>query len=243
MEGKARAWLLLFRSSGRLPSVEKYVEAFIELLVECDVIRFGEFTLKSGRTSPYFINSGQLRTGDAIARLGVAFAERINHHGAACDLVFGPAYKGVPLAVGTAMAIAMLGRDVGYAFDRKEAKDHGEGGVFVGMQPADGMRVVVVDDVITSGQSIRESVTLLRNSARVEITAVVVAVDRMERGRGERSTLAELRDELGVAVLPVVDIRGIVQHLHGREIGGRVVLDDKGRAAIETYLRAHEGLA
>jgi orotate phosphoribosyltransferase len=223
--------------------VEKFVEAFIELLVEYEVIRFGEFTLKSGRTSPYFINAGQLRTGDAIARLGVAFAERIRSQGVACDVVFGPSYKGVPLAVATSIALAKDGRDVGYAFDRKEAKDHGEGGVFVGTVPADGMRVVVVDDVITSGQSIRESVELLRKAARVEVTAVVVAVDRMERGRTERSTLAELRDELGLAVLPIVDVRGVMQYLHGRSIGGRVVLDDAIKAAIETYLRAHEGTA
>ena len=223
--------------------MEPFVEAFIELLVEYEVIRFGEFTLKSGRTSPYFINAGQLRTGDAIARLGVAFAARIRQHGAACDLVFGPSYKGVPLAVTTAIALARDGEDVGYAFDRKEAKDHGEGGVFVGTVPQDGMRVVVVDDVITSGQSIRESVELLRRSARVEVTAVVVAVDRMERGRSERSTLAELRDELGLAVLPIVDVRGVMEYLHGRRIDGRVVLDDAGRAAIEAHLRAFGGTA
>jgi orotate phosphoribosyltransferase len=223
--------------------VEAFVEAFIELLVEYEVIRFGEFTLKSGRTSPYFINAGQLRTGDAIARLGTGFAEQIRQHGAPCDLVFGPSYKGVPLAVATAIALSHVGEDVGYAFDRKEVKDHGEGGVFVGTVPTDGMRVVVVDDVITSGQSIRESVALLRQAARVEVTAVVVAVDRMERGRGERSTLAELRDELGLAVLPIVDIRGMVDYLHGRRIDGRVVLDDAGRAAIEAHLSIHGGVA
>lgn len=222
--------------------MEAFATAFVELLVEYEVIRFGEFTLKSGRTSPYFVNAGQLRTGDAIRRLGQAFASALQARGTACDLVFGPSYKGVPLAVSTAVAIADQGTDVAYAFDRKEAKDHGEGGVFVGTPPADGMRVVVVDDVITSGRSIRESVALLQRAARVEVTAVVVAVDREEKGRSERTTLAELRDELGVDVIPIVSIRGIVEHLQGREIGGRVVLDDAAAAAIERYLGEHGGV-
>lgn len=222
--------------------MEAFAAAFVELLVEYEVIRFGEFTLKSGRTSPYFVNAGQLRTGDAIGRLGQAFAAALKARGTACDLVFGPSYKGVPLAVSTAMAIAAQGNDVAYAFDRKEAKDHGEGGVFVGTPPADGMRVVVVDDVITSGRSIRESVSLLRETARVEVTAVVVAVDREEKGRSERTTLAELRDDLGIDVLPIVSIRGIVGHLQGREIGGRVVLDDAAAVAIETYLAEYGGI-
>ncbi len=222
--------------------MEAFAAAFVELLVEYEVVRFGEFTLKSGRTSPYFVNAGQLRTGDAIGRLGQAFAAALKARGTQCDLVFGPSYKGVPLAVSTAMAIAAQGEDVAYAFDRKEAKDHGEGGVFVGTKPADGMRVVVVDDVITSGRSIRESVALLRETARVEVAAVVVAVDREEKGRSERTTLAELRDDLGIDVLPIVSIRGIVRHLQGREIGGRVVLDDAAAIAIETYLAEYGGI-
>ena len=216
--------------------MEAFAERFVDLLVEFEVIRFGEFTLKSGRTSPYFVNAGQLRTGAAIARTGQAYAAAVRKHGAPCDLVFGPAYKGVPLAVSTAIALSEHG-DVAYGFDRKEAKDHGEGGVFVGTAPKDGMRVVVVDDVITSGRSIRESVELLRKSARVEITAVVVAVDRMEKGRTDRSTLAELRDDLGVAVLPIVNVRDIVGYLHG------TVLDDAGKAAIEAYLAQYGGTA
>src|SRR5690606_27838240 len=175
--------------------------AFIEHLVEFQVIRFGAFTLKSGRRSPYFVNAGQLRTGRAIAQLGHAYAAMIEQRGLACDLVFGPAYKGVPLAVATAMSLGGGERgDVGFGFDRKEAKDHGEGGTFVGTAPADGMRVVIVDDVITSGRSIRDAADLVRGAANVSITGVVVAVDRQERGQGERTTLAELRDDLGIAV-------------------------------------------
>lgn len=221
--------------------MDAYQREFVDLLVEYEVIRFGEFTLKSGRKSPYFVNAGQLRTGDAIGRLGRAYATRLETANTPCDLVFGPSYKGVPLAVATAIALAATGQDVPYAFDRKEAKDHGEGGLFVGTAPTDGMRVVIVDDVITSGRSIREAVALLRNAARVEVTGVVIAVDRMERGKGSRTTLAELRDELGVDVHPIVSIREIVDHLHGREIAGRVVLDDAGRSAIAAYLDEHAG--
>lgn len=213
--------------------------AFVDLLVEYEVIRFGDFTLKSGRRSPYFVNAGQLRTGDAIGRLGQAYAALLLQHEIRCDLVFGPSYKGVPLAVSTAIALAASGRDVAYSFDRKEQKDHGEGGTFVGTAPIDGMNVVVVDDVITSGRSIREAVELLRGAARVTIEAVVVAVDRQERGRSSRSTLQELQDEVGVPVLPVVSIREIVEALHGRRVGERVLIDDGRRAAIESYLREH----
>lgn len=229
------------KADDSLPAMERFETEFVELLVEYEVIRFGEFTLKSGRHSPYFVNAGQLRTGDAITRLGQAYAARLQARKTACDLVFGPSYKGVPLAVSTAMALGGPGHDVGFSFDRKEKKDHGEGGWFVGTTPKAGMRVVVVDDVITSGRSIRASVELLRQTADVEVTAVVVAVDRQEKGRSERSTLAELRDELGVEVLPIVSIRETMQYLRGREMGGKVVLDDAGARAIETYLDAYGG--
>lgn len=213
--------------------IEPYQEHFIDLLDEFDVIRFGEFTLKSGRKSPYFINAGELKTGASIRGLGRAYAARIRSSNVACELVFGPSYKGVPLAVGTALALAEGGRDVGFAFDRKEAKDHGEGGVFVGTQPAAGQHVVVVDDVITSGASIRHSASLLRDAADVRLTCVVIAVDRQERGK-ERSTLLELEEELGAPVLPIVTIRDVVDHLSKR---GKLGASE--REAIAGYLERH----
>jgi orotate phosphoribosyltransferase len=219
--------------------MEAFQRDFVDLLVEYDVVRFGDFTLKSGRRSPYFVNAGQLRTGDAIARLGRAYAAQLLHHRIPCDLVFGPSYKGVPLAVATAAALAARGHDAGYCFDRKEIKDHGEGGRFVGMVPADGMRVVIVDDVITSGLSIREAADMLAAAAKVELAAVVVAVDRQERGRGEESTLTELHQELGVPVLPILTVRQLVDDLHSRTVGGRQVVDDRHKAAIEAYLGEH----
>jgi orotate phosphoribosyltransferase len=210
-----------------------YQARFIDLLVENEGIRFGEFTLKSGRKSPYFINSGQLRSGRALAGLGQAYAERIVDRGLAVDVIFGPAYKGIPLAVATAMALA--GRpgapDVGFSFDRKEAKDHGEGGLLVGTQPRNGQRVVIVDDVITSGASIAHSVELLKSAADVDIVGVVVAVDRQERGRNA-GTLQELQSELGAPIVPVVNVRQILEHLSGR----KEVLDETRKAAVEDYL-------
>ena len=219
--------------------MEVFQQDFVDLLVEYEVVRFGEFTLKSGRSSPYFVNAGQLRTGDAISRLGRAYAAQLLHHRVPCDLVFGPSYKGVPLAVATASALAARGHDTGYCFDRKEAKDHGEGGTFVGMPPTDGMRVVIVDDVITSGRSIREAAALLRASAKVELSAVVIAVDRQERGKSDRSTMAELRDELGTPILPLVTVRQLVDDLHTRTVGGQQVIDDAAKASIEAYLAEH----
>ncbi len=219
--------------------MEAFQRDFVDLLVEYEVVRFGEFTLKSGRRSPYFVNAGQLRTGDAIARLGRAYAAQLLHHRIPCDLVFGPSYKGVPLAVATAAALAARGHDAGYCFDRKEAKDHGEGGVFVGTTPADGMRVVIVDDVITSGRSIREAAALVRGSASVELSAVVIAVDRQERGPSGSSTLTELREELGTPVLAMLTVRQLVDDLHGRTVAGRQVVSDAHKTAIEAYLAEH----
>ena len=216
-----------------LPPVTKDQVLFTELLAQNNVIRFGEFTLKSGRLSPFFINAGQLRSGSAIAGLGRAYAARILDRKLPCDFIFGPSYKGVPLAVATAVALAERGRDLGFAFDRKEVKDHGEGGRFVGTQPESGMYAVVVDDVITSGASIRYSVELLRE-ASVEVTGAVIAVDREERGSGTRTTLSELEESLKIPVLPIVTVSEMVEHLHR---SGSLSAEMKAR--IEDYVREH----
>ena len=206
-------------------TIEPYQERFIELLSDNGVVRFGEFTLKSGRKSPYFINAGELRTGAAMARLGEAYAERISSSGVDCDLIFGPSYKGVPLAVATAIAMSARGRDVAFCFDRKEPKDHGEGGVFVGTKPGAGMEVVLVDDVITSGLSIRQAAELLGGTG-ARVAAVVVAVDRQEKGKGDCSTLDELGESLQAPVLPIVTIRDIVELLCRNDLGKRTAIEE-----------------
>ena len=216
--------------------MESYQREFVDLLMSFEVLRFGQFTLKSGRTSPYFVNAGQLRTGSAIAALGRAFAQRLAAAGLVerTDIVFGPSYKGVPLSVATASALAAAGTDVGFSFDRKEAKDHGEGGVFVGSVPKDGSRVVIVDDVITSGRSIREAAELLKAAGKVEVVGVVVAVDRQERGRGNQTTLHELAAELDAPVLPVVSITEVVD-----DLAERGSIDAEQRQAVLDHVKAH----
>lgn len=221
------------------PAVTDHRSRFLSLALRAEALRFGAFTLKSGRESPYFFNAGRFDSGAALAGLAACYADAVDAAGLDYDLLFGPAYKGVPLAVATAIALSERGQDAPFCFDRKEQKDHGEGGWFVGTAPQAGMRVVIVDDVITSGKSIHESVALLRRTAAVEIAGVVVAVDRQERGTGERSTLAELQDELRAPVRPIVTIREVIHHLHGREVDGRVLLDDERRAAMEAHLTAH----
>lgn len=215
--------------------MDQHQHEFVKTLLRFEALRFGSFTLKSGRVSPYFMNAGQLRTGLAMNAVGAAYANAIRQADLRPDLVFGPAYKGVPLAVSTAMAWSSQGEDLPYCFDRKEAKDHGEGGSFVGTPPADGQRVVLVDDVITSGISIRESVAKLRAAAKVEIAGVVVAVDRQEKTDGAtKSSVQALRDELEVPVCSIVTIRDIVEILS--QDPSSQVMNDEVQKAIADYL-------
>jgi orotate phosphoribosyltransferase len=194
--------------------MQDYQRDFIEFALRVGVLRFGEFTLKSGRQSPYFFNAGLFNSGGALARLGRFYAQAIVDSGIAFDVLFGPAYKGIPLAAVTAAALYdHHGRDVAYAFNRKEAKDHGEGGVIVG-HPLEG-RVLIIDDVITAGTAIRESVDLIR-ALGAEPAGVVIALDREERGRTELSAVQEVRTQFGVPVAAIVRLRELVAYLAGQ---------------------------
>lgn len=220
--------------------MEPYKRDFIDFMVRSDVLTFGDFTTKSGRRTPYFVNTGRYRTGEQIRRLGGFYAQAILASGVEFDVLFGPAYKGIPLAVATALVLAAEhGRDVGYCFNRKEAKDHGEGGVLIGHGLADGDRVMIVEDVTTAGTSIRETVPVLRHAADVTLAGLVVSVDRRERGRGTRSALGELALEMGMATFAIVTIDEVVEHLAGREIDGRVVLDRESLERLRVYREAH----
>jgi orotate phosphoribosyltransferase len=215
---------------------------YVDFMVRCEVLSFGDFVGKSGRRMPYFVNAGRYRTGGQIGQLGRYYAAAIEAgFGADVDVLFGPAYKGIPLAVTTSIALAEHhGRDVGFCFDRKEAKDHGEGGSLVGHPLADGDRVVIVEDVTTAGTSVRETVPLLRAAADVEVVGLVVGVDRRERGtRDERSALDELADEFGFATTALATIDDIVAHLGDREVDGRRVLGDDDLARIAAYREEH----
>ncbi|MPM13539.1 Orotate phosphoribosyltransferase [bioreactor metagenome] len=215
-----------------------YQEEFITFMVRAGVLTFGDFTTKSGRKTPYFINTGNYKTGAQAARLGDYYAACIQERlPQGVDCLFGPAYKGIPLAVAAASSLYRnYDRDLPYCFNRKEIKDHGEGGAMVGYQPKDGDRVVIVEDVVTAGTAVRESLALFQTVADVRVRALVVSVDRMERGTGSRTTLDELRQDHGIEVYPIVTVREIIAFLHGREVDGTVWLDDTGRERMEDYL-------
>ncbi len=191
-----------------------YNSEFLQFALEQGVLRFGEFTLKSGRISPYFFNAGLFNSGAAMARLGGFYAQAIQGSGLAFDMLFGPAYKGIPLAVATAIALAAEhGRDVPYAFNRKQVKDHGEGGNLVGAPLAG--RVLIVDDVITAGTAVREAVTIIR-SARAQPVGMAIALDRQERGQGTQSAIQEVESELGIQVLNIATLDDLLSFVQGQ---------------------------
>lgn len=215
-----------------------YKEEFITFMVRAGVLTFGDFTTKSGRKTPYFINTGNYKTGAQASRLGDYYAACIQENlPEGIDCLFGPAYKGIPLAVSAAASLyRAYGRDLPYCFNRKEIKDHGEGGSMVGYQPKDGDNVVIVEDVVTAGTAVRESIALFRSVAKVNIRALIVSVDRMERGTGACTTLEELRREHGIAVCPIVTVREIIAFLHNRPVDGKVYIDDAMKEKMEAYL-------
>jgi orotate phosphoribosyltransferase len=225
-----------------MAALEPYKQEFIEFMVRVGVLSFGDFVLKSGRRSPYFVNTGRYRTGAQLERLAGFYATALERElGDSFDVLFGPAYKGIPLAVSIATTLARRGRDVAFCFDRKEAKGHGEGGRLVGHPLADGDRVVIVEDVTTAGTSIRETVPLLRAAADVRLAGLVVGVDRRERGTGEETALAEIRRVHGMPAFAIVTIEEIVEHLLGREVDGRVLLDATVHERMLAYLAEHRG--
>ena len=218
-----------------------YQEEFITFMVRAGVLTFGDFTTKSGRRTPYFINTGNYKTGAQAAKLGDYYAACIQQNlPDGVDCLFGPAYKGIPLAVSAAASLYRhYGRDLPYCFNRKEAKDHGEGGVMVGCKPQDGDRVVIVEDVVTAGTAVRESIELFQHVADVKMRALIVSVDRMERGTRACSTLDELREDYGIAVYPIVTVREIIAFLHNRELDGRVYIDDEMKGRMAAYLEQY----
>ena len=194
--------------------MESYKREFIQFLESAGVLKFGDFTAKSGRKIPYFINAGDIKTGEQIAKLGEFYAKSyLEKVGNKRTVLYGPAYKGISIAVSSAVALAKNGLDVPFFFNRKEAKDHGEGGVFVGYKPTAGEEIVIVEDVITAGTAIRESMEILSVLEGVKISAVFVMVDRKEKGKTEKSAMQELSDEYGFPVYSVVDIYDIIEYL------------------------------
>lgn len=194
--------------------MESYKREFIQFLQSAGVLKFGDFTAKSGRKIPYFINAGDIKTGDQISKLGEFYAKAyFEKVGNKRTVLYGPAYKGISIAVSAAVALAKQGLDVPFFFNRKEVKDHGEGGVFVGYVPKGNEEIVIVEDVITAGTAIRESMEILSNVKGAKVSAVFVMVDRKEKGKTDMSAMAELEQEFGFPVFSVVDVYDIIEYL------------------------------
>ena len=223
--------------------MEQYKQEFIEFMVESDVLKFGEFTLKSGRKSPFFMNAGAYVTGSQLMRLGEYYARAIHEtYGDDFEVLFGPAYKGIPISVVTAVAFHNLyGKEVRYCSDRKEEKDHGaDKGSFLGSKLKDGDRVVMIEDVTTSGKSMEETVPKVRGAADVTIVGLMVSLNRMEKGLGgEKSALEEIREKYGFETNAIVTMEEVVEHLYNRTCQGRVVIDDTIKAAIDDYYKQY----
>ena len=217
--------------------MEAYKQEFIEFMVESDVLKFGDFTLKSGRKSPFFMNAGAYVTGSQLHRLGQFYARAIHDaFGLDFDVVFGPAYKGIPLSVITTMALSELyGKEARYCSNRKEVKDHGDTGILLGSPIKDGDKVVIIEDVTTSGKSIEETFPIIKAQGDVEIKGLMVSLNRMERGKGTRSALDEIKDLYGFPTAAIVSMADVVEHLYNKEINGKVVIDDQIKAAIDAY--------
>lgn len=200
-----------------------YKQEFIRFMVKSGVLRFGEFTLKSGRIAPYFINTGNYKTGKQLAKLGKYYASCIQENKLQADTLIGPAYKGIPLSVATAIALYNdYEKEVNYAFDRKEVKDHGEGGLFVGKQLVDGEKVIIIEDVMTSGKALREILPKLQASAKVEVVGMVISVDRKEKGlTSDLSAVAEAKKEFGIDVYSVVTIDDIISAIEDGVVDGK----------------------
>ena len=219
--------------------MESYKQEFIEFMVESEVLKFGDFTLKSGRKSPFFMNAGAYVTGSQLKRLGEYYAKAIHaKYGDNFHVLFGPAYKGIPLSVVTAIAYSKLyGKEVRYCSDRKEEKDHGaDKGSFLGSSLKDGDRVIMIEDVTTSGKSMEETVPKVKGAADVKIVGLMVSLDRMEVGKGgEKCALDEVKDLYGFDTEAIVSMADVVECLYNKEVGGKVVIDDTLKAAIDAY--------
>lgn len=225
--------------------MESYKKEFIEFMVRSNVLTFGNFLTKSGRQTPFFINTGNYENGEQLFKLGQYYAKAImSTMPSGFDVLYGPAYKGIPLVVSTAMALhTEYGINVPFCFNRKEIKDHGEGGNIIGHRLKSGERVLIIEDVTTAGTSVRESIPLLKKAADVQITGLVVSVDRMERGKTEVGALDELREEFKISTFAIVTLSEIVTYLYNKNIDGKIVLNDEIFGKINEYRKIYGAMA
>ena len=217
--------------------MEQYKQEFIEFMVESDVLRFGDFTLKSGRKSPFFMNAGAYVTGSQLKRLGEYYAKAIHdNYGDDFDVLFGPAYKGIPLSVATTIAFSELyGKEIRYCSNRKEVKDHGDTGILLGSKIKDGDKVVIIEDVTTSGKSIEETFPIVKAQGDVEIIGLMVSLNRMEKGKGDKCALDEIKELYGMQANAIVTMDEVIEHLYNKPCQGKVVIDDAMKEKIDAY--------
>lgn len=217
--------------------IEPYKKEFITFMVDCDVLKFGEFTLKSGRKSPFFMNAGAYVTGAQLKKLGEFYARAIHDSfGDEFDVLFGPAYKGIPLSVATTMAYhELFCREIRYCSNRKEKKDHGDAGILLGSPIKDGDRVVIIEDVTTSGKSIEETFPILKSQGDIKILGLMVSLNRMEKGKGEKSALEEIEETYGFPAKAIVTMAEVAEYLHHQEFNGKIIINDQLKSAIDAY--------
>lgn len=217
--------------------MESYKQEFIKFMIDSDVLKFGDFTLKSGRKSPFFMNAGAYVTGSQLMKLGEYYAKAIHDaYGDDFDVLFGPAYKGIPLSVATTIAYSRLfNKEIRYCSNRKEEKDHGDAGILLGSKIKDGDRVVIIEDVTTSGKSMEETVPIVRAQGDVRILGLMVSLNRMEKGKGDKSALEEIKDLYGFETNAIVSMADVVECLYNKEVEGRVIIDDELKSRIDAY--------
>lgn len=217
--------------------MEQYKKEFIEFMVDCNVLKFGDFTTKSGRKTPFFVNTGFYRTGAQLRKLGEFYARAIHDaFGTDFDILFGPAYKGIPLSVAASMAMSELyDREIGYCANRKEVKDHGDTGILLGSPIKDKDKVVIIEDVTTAGTSVGETMPIIKAQGDVDVLGIVVSVDRMERGTGEKSALSEIQEKYNIKTTAIVTMEEVVEHLYNKSYNGNVIINDELKKAIDAY--------
>lgn len=221
--------------------MEQYKKDFIEFMCECEVLKFGDFTTKSGRSTPFFINTGNYMKGSQLKKLGEFYARAIDENFKDdFNVLFGPAYKGIPLAVTTSIALnEIYNVDVSYSSNRKEEKDHGDKGSFLGYKPTSGDKVIIIEDVTTAGTSIYETMPLINTEDHVEVLGLIISVDRMERGREEKSALEELRERFNIRTHSIVSMQEVVDYLYNKQINGKVIIDHHVKQKIDDYYKKY----
>ncbi|MBW6411233.1 orotate phosphoribosyltransferase [Clostridium weizhouense] len=217
--------------------MQAYKKEFIEFMIECGVLTFGDFVTKSGRKTPFFVNTGNYKTGSQLKRLGEFYAKAIKENFKEdYNIVFGPAYKGIPLSVTTTIALSdMYGIDVNYCSNRKEVKDHGDKGILLGSKISNGDKILIVEDVTTAGTSIYETMPILNEQGKVLVTGLIISVDRMERGQGEKSALTEIKEKFGFKTCAIVTMKEVIEYLYNKEVNGRIIINDEIKSRIDDY--------